>query len=223
MANLFAVSLKIFSSPKSSPVYDIKPDLVTSEGSSIILAYSAIHGREHFDAVKKRSETTTATVNDSMKENAPSIQTSVETMNTSLSGTLNANTAHDQERTETVNTIENETLNGTPATNLEIDSLRTRTNCASCDDYPHVTPHKDAKFQSPKKSGLKRKRKCTPDIWKRNVRKRNRDAGLEYISQKGKNISARQVNAVNSSKCPYKCSEKFTEKSREQIFNAYWA
>ena len=53
---------------------------------------------------------------------------------------------------------------------------------------------KDARFQSPKKSNVKQKRKCTPDIWKRNVMKRNRDAGLEYISQK----SARHVNALNS-------------------------
>ena len=32
---------------------------------------------------------------------------------------------------------------------------------------------KDAKFQSPKKSDVKQKRKCTPDNWKRNVRNRN--------------------------------------------------
>ena len=78
---------------------------------------------------------------------------------------------------------------------------------------------KDAKFQSPKKSDMKWKRKCTSAIWKRSVRKRNRDAGLEYISQK----SAQQVNALKCPKCPYKCSEKCTDDSSGQILTAYWA
>ena len=219
VANLFAVPLKIFCSRISTPVYDIRPDLVIPEGSPIILAYSAMHGREHFDSVKKRSETVKDSVNYSQKENTPSAQTSIETVNE----TTGKNTTPDRESPKHIDTIEMYSLNENIATGIEIDSLNTPSKCQNCDDTPHVTPHKDARFQSPKRSDLKRKRKCTPEIWKRNVRKRNRDAGLEYVSQKGKNISARQVKAVNCSKCRYKCSEKLTDESREQIFNAYWA
>ena len=220
VANSFAVPLKIFSSRISTPVYDIKPDLVTSERTPIILAYSAIHGREHFDAVRKRSETTT--VNYAERERRLPAETRVETSNTPLNDTVSTNTAHKLQSTETMNTIGSVPLNGNTITDKQQNGLGTPTKAAS-ETSPHVTPHKDANFQSPKKSDLKRKRKCTPDIWKRNVRKRNRDAGLEYISQKGKHVNARQVKAVNCSKCRYKCSEKFTEENRQQIFTAYWA
>ena len=90
-------------------------------------------------------------------------QTRVETSNTQLINTVSTNTAHDLQSTETMNTIGSEPLNGNTMTDKQPNGLGTPTKAVS-ETSPHVTPHKDANFQSPKKSDLKRKRKCTPLI-----------------------------------------------------------
>ena len=158
VANIFRVSVKIVCSRISSPVYNIQPDLVTQDGNVIILAYSAMPGKEHFDTVRRKSDTSVS--------------------------------CHAQKSVNTSPQLETETLQ-TPTKHPDVETI------------PHITPHKDADFQSPKKSDIKRKRKCTPELWKRNMRKRNRDAGLEYISQKDKHMSARNVKPVNSQSAFY--------------------
>ena len=85
-----------------------------------------------------------------------------------------------------------------------------------------VTSHKDARFQSPKRKDLKRKRKQNQDLWKRNVRKRNRQAGLPYISQRGKEVPERKMKSIDCSRCRFKCSENISEEERQTIFRKYW-
>lgn len=46
----------------------------------------------------------------------------------------------------------------------------------------HITPRKQAKYQSPEKSTKRRKRVAQPDKWKKNIRKRRCIYGLEYIN-----------------------------------------
>ena len=44
---------------------------------------------------------------------------------------------------------------------------------------------------------LFRKRKCTPETWKKNVRKKLKLTGQQYVSQRGKNVNAKEMNPVN--------------------------
>ena len=89
-------------------------------------------------------------------------------------------------------------------------------------DVYKVTPHKRAKYLSPEKDQSSRKRKSTPALWKRNVRKRNTNYGKEYTNEKGKDIPARCMKAIDCSKCRFKCSAKIDEETRQSIFTSYW-
>ena len=57
--------------------------------------------------------------------------------------------------------------------------------------YITITPRKQAKYVSPPKRIVTRKRKDNPDKWQKNVRKRLRQAGSEYTDTKGKIVEAR--------------------------------
>ena len=186
VANTFSVTIKVFSSLISTPVYDIGPDLVASTKSSIHLAYIGIPGQEHYDAITKKTL----------------FLKTVSIANSSSDKSDQVNKEMDRNNDENVSTPSKD---------------------EGWDTCPDVTPHKDARFSNPKNKDQKRKRKCTPEIWKRNVRKRNRDAGIEYISQTGKHIKARSMQDVNCSKCRYKCVERFDQEQRRKIFDAYWA
>lgn len=85
-----------------------------------------------------------------------------------------------------------------------------------------ITPHKEAVYVSPKTKESCRKRKSTPELWKRNVRKRNRDCGFAYVSQRGKQIQQRTMKEQDCSKCKFKCNTKLSEDDRKQIFDTYW-
>lgn len=87
----------------------------------------------------------------------------------------------------------------------------TKATCPS----PSITPHKDAAYQT------KRKRSET-ELWKRNVRKRNRNAGLHYISTKGKEVPKKLMTEVGCKSCKLKCDEKITKQERQNLFDIYW-
>lgn len=86
-----------------------------------------------------------------------------------------------------------------------------------------TTPHKRAPYRSPEKKHSSRKRKRDIDNWKRNVRKALKNKGKEYLSAHGKRIEAKQVQVQNCDKCRFKCSSKFTEEQREEIFTMYYS
>jgi hypothetical protein len=52
---------------------------------------------------------------------------------------------------------------------------------------------KQAKYVSPPKRIVTRKRKANPDKWQKNVRKRLRQAGSEYIDTKRKTVEAKEM------------------------------
>ncbi|XP_053372947.1 uncharacterized protein LOC128546452 [Mercenaria mercenaria] len=85
----------------------------------------------------------------------------------------------------------------------------------------HQTPKKAAKFVSPMKKKLFRKRKSTPENWKKNVRKRLRLSGEEYISSSGKKISRKLVQECDCTKCKYKCNDKVSFEKRCAIRDFY--
>ena len=68
---------------------------------------------------------------------------------------------------------------------------------------------------------LTRKRKRDESQWKIQKRKKMRNLGQSYVTQKGKYIAPKSVQAVNC-KCRNDC-KKFTDMDRQTIFDNYWA
>ena len=68
-----------------------------------------------------------------------------------------------------------------------------------------------------------RKRSGDPQQWKKNMRKRNKDEGKEYISPTGKKFPAKVMRSSCSNSCWLKCSENFSKEMRDQIFLDYWS
>lgn len=58
----------------------------------------------------------------------------------------------------------------------------------------------------------------------RDKRKRQRNSGEPYVSDKGVLVSGKcmQPNPCSDGKCSNKCSERFTEDERQQLFKQYW-
>jgi hypothetical protein len=54
-----------------------------------------------------------------------------------------------------------------------------------------------AKYVSPPKRIVTRKRKANPDKWQKNIRKRLRQAGSEYTDTKGKTVEAREMKDID--------------------------
>ena len=86
-----------------------------------------------------------------------------------------------------------------------------------------MTPRKAAKYVSPLKKRLFRKRKATPDNWKRNIRKRLKLSGKQYVSAKGKLVKEKKVKLCDCSKCRFKCTSKISEEYRDEIFQYFWS
>ncbi|CAC5414853.1 unnamed protein product [Mytilus coruscus] len=84
-------------------------------------------------------------------------------------------------------------------------------------------PRKSHTFMTPPKKKLFKKRKATPEDWKKNIRKKLRMSWKEYVSQRGKPIHQKVVKSVDCSKCKYKCSQKITEENRQKIFDLFWS
>lgn len=69
---------------------------------------------------------------------------------------------------------------------------------------------------------LTRKRKRQPEKWKRNVIKKKREAGEEYINIKGQRIQKKMVRAGCEVTCNYNCSTKISDSEREDIKNRFY-
>lgn len=69
----------------------------------------------------------------------------------------------------------------------------------------------------------RRKRK-QPEFWKKNVRKKSRESGQEYVTQKGKTQMARAIkfNPCIGRKCQNRCGKEWTEESRLKKFQYFW-
>ena len=85
-----------------------------------------------------------------------------------------------------------------------------------------LTPKKTAKFATPEKKQLTRK-KATTGPWKKNIRKRLRFR--EYTSpHSGKKYKQVPKRAVKSpcTNCWFKCVTVFTEENRQKTFDSFW-
>ena len=95
--------------------------------------------------------------------------------------------------------------------------------CENLTSLEKKTPRKKAVFITPEKKILTRKRKATPQNWKRNIRKQLRLSGEQYVSTDGKIVPAKSLQQVNCNTCRLKCQNKMTDEQRQKIFNSFWA
>ena len=91
-----------------------------------------------------------------------------------------------------------------------------------CTESEIITPRKQAKFKSPKRKCLTRKRRSKPETWTRNIRKQKRQSGESYMSVSGKFIDARKLSSHSCFKCRFKCGKTMSEEERLNIFTTYW-
>lgn len=85
---------------------------------------------------------------------------------------------------------------------------------------PHVTPVKRTRKHVSRGSPT-RKRKRHEAVWIKNVRKTNKNLGLEYVSTKGKVVSA--VKMKEPCSCSWNCRHLLTPEDRDKIFSTFWA
>lgn len=84
-------------------------------------------------------------------------------------------------------------------------------------------PIKSHTFMTTPKKKLLRKRKATPDEWKKNIRKKLTISGEKYVSQRRKIVPGKMVKSVNCSSCKFKCSENISEQNRQKLFQLLWS
>jgi len=61
-----------------------------------------------------------------------------------------------------------------------------------------------------------RKRQRNLDQWHRNIMKRNRNSGKEYVTRNGQTKRARELKPGCVARCRYKCKEKVSKHERQQ-------
>lgn len=75
-------------------------------------------------------------------------------------------------------------------------------------------------FDSSKREVRARRKVRNPDLWKRNVRKRARQEGREYVSTSGKIVPAKRLRP--SCACRRRCSSFLPEDARTSIFSDFY-
>lgn len=59
-------------------------------------------------------------------------------------------------------------------------------------------------------------------LWKRNIAKKLRQMGLNYISSNGQERPARTMRESCRLGCHYECSLNFNDNAREELYKNYW-
>lgn len=71
-------------------------------------------------------------------------------------------------------------------------------------------------------TNVSRKRKIHPGAWKKNVRKKLRNLGQQYVTSKNVVVPAREMKPVPCTDCTFLCKE-ITEEQRRKLFKDFWA
>lgn len=89
-------------------------------------------------------------------------------------------------------------------------------------DSPVTTTFQRRKrISGTKKSKGRERERCLKD-WKDEVRKRNVNRGLQYISRNGKVHNKKLLKPSCPKTCRKKCYEKISEETRSKIFKTFW-
>ena len=229
----------IYTSKPEQPIIDIHPADVSSMMDShtevIPLAYTSAPGiSEHYDACRKM------TVLDPLSSDQKTGEDRIPDNHA-----LDPNAANDNQIRLSATEQEAINMAGTPGTMLRdnlppiehveeehyytaeplIDQLDKIITPQSTPKKGHnekspsnntFTPRKAAKFVTPEKRQLTRKRKAAPETWKKNIRKKLRLSGQEYTSpQSGKKIPRKEVKPPCTN-CRCKCTSVFSEEDRKK-------
>ncbi|CAK1602117.1 unnamed protein product [Parnassius mnemosyne] len=106
------------------------------------------------------------------------------------------------------------TTSSSPSTSITHDSVRNSNFIDTSQDL--ALPSETAVT----KRGKKRVR--NESAWIKNVRKRQRNSGEQYVSRTGKTVAAKSIKPPCTEKCRLKCRNKITEEQRQEIFECYW-
>ena len=66
-----------------------------------------------------------------------------------------------------------------------------------------------------------RKRIRQPSQWEKNIRKKKKATGEEYVSTAGKFVASQPMRSPCRESCRKKCYEKFAEEDRRIIYQEY--
>lgn len=236
----------IYTSKPDQPIIDIHPTVVTSMiGTEVIpLAYTAAPGiSEHYDACRKMTALDPMSSDQNIGEdqipsgqaldsNATCTNQTITTEPASINqtGTIDAQFRDHPSSNEHVDEELPFTAEPLP---VGLDTIMTPQSCHAktpkkdlgkkpSTSHQTFTPRKAAKFVTPEKKQLTRKRKAATDSWKKNIRKKLRLSGQEYTSpHSGKKVPKRAVKPPCTN-CRFKCVSVFTEEDRQKIFDSFW-
>ena len=208
LSNMYLRDVRIYSNKSDQPIIEITPTLGTKEEAEpICLSYISLPNIiEHYDGCKKlnRGERLGSSTNtqDAPRERAP--------VPNEEDSNENQDVNQEEEQRKSDDAMEDESPAPSPKSVPPSTSKKT-------------TPRKSAKFVTPVKKKLSRRRKSTPEGWKKNVRKQLHLTGKAYTSSSGKLVESKCVQPVNCEKCRFKCNSKFPHGQRERIFNSFWS
>ena len=195
-ANLLGVTVKIYSSNPDQPVVVVTPSLTeTHEKQEITLGYLCVPGHEHYDSVTRRAIGLPSETESELE------------------------ICDDQDNTSNTADITIEYSNEKDDANITETPTKVKESALYNEN---ITPRKQAKYKSPKRKTLTRKKKANPENWKKNIRKIKCQSGLEYESTTGKTVKARGIKQHSCSKCRFNCADKVSEDEGLSLFNDYW-
>ena len=73
-----------------------------------------------------------------------------------------------------------------------------------------------------KKSSCVCRKKSSPDMWQRNIRKKNRMSGEEYVSTTGEVIPAKIPRTMITCGCRFQCETHIPEQKQHTLFQDYY-
>ena len=106
----------------------------------------------------------------------------------------------------------------TTDTNREVDESDIGTTTEDLND------ENDTDYEDNERYSRSRKRKRNESDWKKNVRKRKRQSGLEYHDALGRKQRKREVKTKKDcqGKCKFHCSTNITSDERQALFTEFW-
>ncbi|CAG4980424.1 unnamed protein product [Parnassius apollo] len=105
--------------------------------------------------------------------------------------------------------------------NIPLQEIPTATNISENNTTPEGTARK-VKRNVPKKTNPGRNRGHNRKNWKRNLSKRKKNSGEEYVNRSGILVPKKVMRSGCNNACTRKCKERLMETTRHAIFKDFW-
>lgn len=79
----------------------------------------------------------------------------------------------------------------------------------------------ETNFENKKKRP--KKRKANPELWERNIRKKQRLSGKSYVTAKGKEMPEKVFNCIDNCHCRFKCHANISTEQQKILFEEYYS